>query len=75
MFPLPGKTGKAPNWNFWKYLVNDQGRVIDAWGPRVPVEDLFHVIRNHIEAVPSMASGESGVSGESSEKVVAHGEL
>ncbi|KAM4641460.1 glutathione peroxidase 7 [Discoglossus pictus] len=31
---------KEPDWNFWKYLVDPEGKVVDAWGPLVPVEDV-----------------------------------
>ncbi|XP_053326376.1 glutathione peroxidase 7 [Spea bombifrons] len=35
---------KEPDWNFWKYLVGADGKVVDAWGPSVSVEE----IRPHI---------------------------
>ncbi|KAM4722654.1 glutathione peroxidase 7 [Rhinophrynus dorsalis] len=37
-------SGKTPDWNFWKYLVGPDGKVVDAWGPTVSVEE----IRPHI---------------------------
>lgn len=33
-------SGKEPDWNFWKYLVDVNGGVVDAWGPKVPVTEL-----------------------------------
>ncbi|XP_069498284.1 glutathione peroxidase 7 [Ambystoma mexicanum] len=35
---------KEPDWNFWKYLVNPDGKVENAWGPTVPLEE----VRPHI---------------------------
>ncbi|XP_051929458.1 glutathione peroxidase 7 [Hippocampus zosterae] len=37
---LVESSGKEPNWNFWKYLINVDGKVVDAWGPKVSVEEL-----------------------------------
>ncbi|CAF89886.1 unnamed protein product, partial [Tetraodon nigroviridis] len=40
-FPLqPKSSGKEPDWNFWKYLVDVNGRVVDAWGPKVSVKEV-----------------------------------
>ncbi|XP_074643191.1 glutathione peroxidase 7-like [Tubulanus polymorphus] len=30
---LAEKSGSAPQWNFWKYLVSSDGEVLQAWGP------------------------------------------
>nr|XP_032834525.1 glutathione peroxidase 7 [Petromyzon marinus] len=32
--------GQEPRWNFWKFLVDADGRPVGAWGPDTPVEDL-----------------------------------
>lgn len=37
-------SGKEPTWNFWKYLVAPDGKVVGAWDPTVAVEE----IRPHI---------------------------
>ncbi|KAK9519753.1 hypothetical protein VZT92_022462 [Zoarces viviparus] len=29
-----------PDWNFWKYLVDVNGNVLDAWGPKVSVKEI-----------------------------------
>ncbi|KAJ8305471.1 hypothetical protein KUTeg_016016 [Tegillarca granosa] len=34
------KSGHAPTWNFWKYLIDGNGQVINAWGPWVSVEQI-----------------------------------
>ncbi|XP_022101692.1 glutathione peroxidase 7-like isoform X2 [Acanthaster planci] len=38
---LSNASGKQPTWNFWKYLVDRQGRVIDAWEPTTSVREIY----------------------------------
>lgn len=33
-------SGKEPTWNFWKYLVAPDGKVVGAWDPTVPVQEI-----------------------------------
>lgn len=33
-------SGKEPNWNFWKYLIDVSGKVVEAWGPKVSVKEI-----------------------------------
>ncbi|NP_001072404.1 glutathione peroxidase 7 precursor [Xenopus tropicalis] len=40
-------SGKEPDWNFWKYLVGPDGKVVDAWGPSVSVAE----VRPHITSL------------------------
>ena len=42
---LSDKSGNAPTWNFWKYLVNTNGHVIGSWGPQTDVEGIFNEVR------------------------------
>ncbi|XP_069794799.1 glutathione peroxidase 7 [Narcine bancroftii] len=37
---LTDSTGKEPDWNFWKYLVDPNGKVVDAWPPSVSVAEI-----------------------------------
>ncbi|KAM9324919.1 glutathione peroxidase 7 [Gastrophryne carolinensis] len=41
---LTESSGKEPDWNFWKYLISPDGKVVNAWGPTLSVEE----IRPHI---------------------------
>ena len=33
-------SGKEPTWNFWKYLVAPDGKVVGAWDPSMTVEEI-----------------------------------
>lgn len=33
-------SGKEPTWNFWKYLVAPDGKVVGAWDPTVSVQEI-----------------------------------
>ncbi|XP_028443564.1 glutathione peroxidase 7 [Perca flavescens] len=37
---LVESAGKEPDWNFWKYLIDVNGKVVDAWGPKVSVKEI-----------------------------------
>ncbi|EDL30742.1 glutathione peroxidase 7, partial [Mus musculus] len=37
---LTQTSGKEPTWNFWKYLVDPDGKVVGAWDPTVPVAEI-----------------------------------
>ncbi|XP_070795646.1 glutathione peroxidase 7 [Pituophis catenifer annectens] len=37
---LTESTGKEPTWNFWKYLVDPDGKVVNAWDSTVTVEEI-----------------------------------
>ncbi|KAJ7986328.1 hypothetical protein DPEC_G00338790 [Dallia pectoralis] len=45
-------SGKEPDWNFWKYLIDTDGNVVDAWGPSTSVKELrpkiAEMVRNNI---------------------------
>ncbi|XP_046554631.1 glutathione peroxidase 7-like [Haliotis rubra] len=46
---LTAEAGKSPTWNFWKYLVNGKGHVVDAWGPWVDVDDIKGAVLDAVE--------------------------
>ncbi|XP_007442568.1 glutathione peroxidase 7 isoform X2 [Python bivittatus] len=33
-------TGEEPTWNFWKYLVDPNGKVVNAWDSTVTIEEI-----------------------------------
>ncbi|KAM6962425.1 glutathione peroxidase 7 [Aplochiton taeniatus] len=33
-------SGEEPDWNFWKYLIDVNGKVVDAWGPSISVNEI-----------------------------------
>uniref|UniRef100_A0A3P8USS1 Glutathione peroxidase n=1 Tax=Cynoglossus semilaevis TaxID=244447 RepID=A0A3P8USS1_CYNSE len=37
---LAETSGREPDWNFWKYLIDVNGEVVDAWGPKVSVKEI-----------------------------------
>ncbi|XDB66819.1 hypothetical protein ABFV05_020435 [Capra hircus] len=37
---FPHTSGKKPSWNFWKYLVAPDGKVVGAWDPSMTVEEI-----------------------------------
>ena len=44
-FLLAEQSGKTPEWNFYKYLVDHTGEVIAAWGTKTDVEEIFDEVR------------------------------
>ncbi|XP_028938867.1 glutathione peroxidase 7 [Ornithorhynchus anatinus] len=44
---LTESSGEEPTWNFWKYLVSPDGKVVNSWDSTVPVEE----IKPHITAL------------------------
>ncbi|KAL4634997.1 glutathione peroxidase 7 [Arapaima gigas] len=37
---LVESSGKEPDWNFWKYLIDVNGKVVNAWGPKTSVKEI-----------------------------------
>ncbi|XP_072024016.1 glutathione peroxidase 7-like [Amphiura filiformis] len=48
---LTESSGKAPTWNFWKYLVDRDGKVLHAWGPKVTVLEIYHQLYNVVNNI------------------------
>jgi len=46
---IEATTGQAPNWNFWKYLVDYQGNVINFWGPWTTVEEITKEVKEAVD--------------------------
>nr|CAB3250830.1 gpx7 glutathione peroxidase 7 precursor [Phallusia mammillata] len=50
---LKENSGRAPTWNFWKYLLDGEGNVIEVWGPRVSVSSIRPDIIQAIDQLKS----------------------
>ncbi|XP_006818548.1 glutathione peroxidase 7-like [Saccoglossus kowalevskii] len=38
---LSGVSKKEPTWNFWKFLVDHKGHVINSYGPWISVDSIY----------------------------------
>jgi glutathione peroxidase len=45
---LEDQTGRSPDWNFWKYLVDHRGNMIGAWGPWIGISEIESMIKTVI---------------------------
>lgn len=46
---FPDAASVIPDWNFYKYLVDQSGQVIGAWGTRTAIQDIFDNIQAAVE--------------------------
>ncbi|XP_064114695.1 glutathione peroxidase 7-like isoform X1 [Macrobrachium nipponense] len=46
---LTDESSVVPDWNFYKYLVDETGHVIDAWGTATTIESIFDEINFAVE--------------------------
>ncbi|XP_076060241.1 uncharacterized protein LOC143036580 [Oratosquilla oratoria] len=51
----------APEWNFYKYLVDEDGKVIDVWGTKTTIEELFEIIQAAVNRAKDKDLNEPGV--------------
>ena len=49
-----GTSGVTPQWNFYKYLLDHHGNLLQVWPPQTPVEDIYDAV----EAAVHEADGE-----------------
>ena len=47
--PITEESGISPEWNFYKYLVNHEGEILNVYPSRVPVEDTFEEIQKAVK--------------------------
>lgn len=45
---LIDESGTAPSWNFFKYLVNEHGEVMDSWGPWISVDEIYPIVQEAV---------------------------
>jgi len=56
---LSEQTGQAPDWNFWKFLIDHHGNVIGPWGPQISVSELIPVVKKAVDAAENALSHHS----------------
>ena len=39
----------TPEWNFYKYLVDHEGKIVSVHPPRVPVTDIFEEVEKNVK--------------------------
>ena len=45
---ISDESGTAPSWNFFKYLVNEHGEVMDSWGPWISVDEIYPIVQEAV---------------------------
>ena len=50
------ESGLAPNWNFWKFLVDHNGKVLNGWGPWSDIEEIFPDVKAAVDKAPEVKS-------------------
>ncbi|XP_015210936.1 glutathione peroxidase 7 [Lepisosteus oculatus] len=48
---LAESSGKEPDWNFWKYLVDTNGKVVNSWGPSVSIREIRPYISDLVRQI------------------------
>jgi len=43
------QSSRVPEWNFYKYLVDSDGEVLNAWGTRTELEEIFPEVQAAVE--------------------------
>jgi len=46
---LVEQSQKTPEWNFYKYLVGPDGEVLNAWGTKTDIEDVYDEIEKAVK--------------------------
>ena len=49
-FLLPETSSVTPEWNFTKYLLDHEGRILGVFPPTVPVEDIYDQVEKAVKA-------------------------
>jgi len=45
---LTETSGVVPQWNFYKYLLDHQGNIVQVWPPQTPVEDIYDAVERAV---------------------------
>ena len=54
-----------PEWNFFKYLVNHEGKVLNVWGPRDTIDSIFDEVQDAVNAAKAAAAADPSSSQQS----------
>merc|ERR1712080_38255 len=46
---LVGASSVQPEWNFYKYLIDHHGHIVQVWPSRTPVEDIFDAVASVVK--------------------------
>jgi len=49
---LINESSVHPEWNFYKYLVDPNGKVIKGWTTKATIEEIFDDIKSAVDALP-----------------------
>ncbi|XP_045589961.1 glutathione peroxidase 7 [Procambarus clarkii] len=52
---LVEESSVVPDWNFYKYLVDETGHVVKAWGTRVSIEEIFDEVQAAVDKAKQVA--------------------
>ncbi|KAK4316032.1 hypothetical protein Pmani_012777 [Petrolisthes manimaculis] len=56
---LTDSASVIPDWNFYKYLVDESGQVIGAWGTRTAIQDIFDDIQAAVDKAKTVGKSDS----------------
>lgn len=46
----------TPEWNFYKYLVDHEGKIVNVYPPKVPVTDIFDEVEKAVKKARKSAN-------------------
>ncbi|KAG7161781.1 glutathione peroxidase 7-like [Homarus americanus] len=56
---LTEESSVVPDWNFYKYLVDETGHVVAAWGTRTTIEDIIQAAVEKAKAATKSSSNQT----------------
>jgi len=60
----------APTWNFQKYLIDGQGRILKNWPADVTIESIFDEVQSLVDSIPAASGTSAEAAVESNENVI-----
>jgi len=66
---LISQSSVHPDWNFYKYLVDHNGKVLKVWSTKSTVEEIFDSVKAAVESIPQLeVATEKPIETESAQK-------